>query len=102
MQAHQLEELDHAVFALRTRADAVDVERIANRVADADARVERAVGILEHHLHATAYVAHGMRRQRREIGAVEDHAPAARRKQAENDAAKGGLAAAAFADQRED
>ena len=49
-------EVEHAAVAVGRRADAEAVERLAHAAADRPARIEAAVGVLEHRLHAAAEV----------------------------------------------
>jgi hypothetical protein len=48
----------------------VDDERLGDDLADRQARVERRVGILEHHLDLAAQATHGLVVERRQVAAV--------------------------------
>ena len=58
VQTDDLEQLLDAPLALRRRADAVELERLADDEADALARVERRVRVLEDHHHVPPQRAH--------------------------------------------
>ena len=75
VEADELHQLLHLALALVAVGDAVDGERVADDRADATARVQRAVRVLEHHLHLAAQRAQLGPRQRADVGAVE-HDPA--------------------------
>jgi hypothetical protein len=79
----------------------VDLERLADRGADAHARVERRVGVLEDHLHPLAQRPHRRVGQARDVLAVEADRAAGRLQQPQHGAAERRLAAARLADQAE-
>ena len=83
-------------------ADAVDRHRLEQRLADGEARVERGVGVLEHHLDPPAHRQHLRLGEREQVAAVEDRfaadRAAARLVQAQQRQAEGRLAGARFAD----
>ena len=54
-QRDLIEKLAHPLAPRRPVADLVDLERLGDRVRDVAQRVERAVRILEHRLHAAAH-----------------------------------------------
>src|SRR5437762_2145076 len=58
IQADQVEELRDTRAPLRSRSDLVDDQRLFDDRADAHARVERRVGILENDLHVATRVSH--------------------------------------------
>jgi hypothetical protein len=80
-------------------ADAMDLHRLHDRRADAQPRVERGIGILEHHLHAAAQRAKF--RLARDLDAVEADGAAGGLDQPQHQARGRGLAAAGFADERQ-
>ncbi len=97
-QADLAHELGHARGHLGGGADFVHAERLGEGGGDGEARIERGVAVLEHHLHLAP------------VGAIDAMAAlpahdrdAARpvRRQAGNGAQNGGLARSAFTDQRE-
>ena len=57
VEADELHQLLDPLLALGAAGDAVDGERVADDRADPAARVERAVGVLEDHLHLAAVAA---------------------------------------------
>ncbi len=59
LQADELQEFGDAPAALRAAGEAVGVQRLADDAADAQARVEAGVGVLEDHLHAPPVGPHG-------------------------------------------
>ena len=79
----------------------MDRERLGDEIEDRLARVERLVGILEHHLHARPDRAQCPSRERRDVGAAEHDPAAARFLQAEDRPRDGGLPAARLSDERE-
>src|SRR6478735_6495167 len=71
VEADELHQLLHpAPLSLRV-VDLVDLERVADDRAHPTPRVERAVGVLEDHLHLTAQRSHVSTRQRADVGALE-------------------------------
>jgi hypothetical protein len=79
----------------------VHEQRLCHRLADADARVERAERILEDHLHAPAHAAQLASAKRAQIDAVEHHAAGIRLDEPQHQAPGGGFSRAGLADQRE-
>src|SRR4030095_413714 len=104
-QLYHVEQFAHALAPLLRAAHPVHQERLADDVGDAHARIERGEWVLEHHLHMPAVALELALRERRKIddAAVDAEANLARcRRQRAQDAARDrGLAAAAFADQRQ-
>ena len=56
VEADAREEIEHASVAVGRRADTEAVERFPHAAADRPARIEAAIGILEHRLHAAAEI----------------------------------------------
>ena len=71
-EADQREQLGDPRRARRAGMQAVGRQRLAERVADAQARVEARVRVLEDDLQAAPKGPHRARRQRREVDALED------------------------------
>ena len=72
LQARLHERLDHERVALRPRcADAVDLQRLGDRVADAVARVERLVRVLVDDLHLAPQRPQLLVRELRDVAAAE-------------------------------
>ena len=82
-------------------ADAVDPQRFAHDVANAHARIQRRIRILEHHADAFAHRAQRGAVQCGQLDIVQPHPTLRAAQQAQHRAAEGALAAAAFAQQRE-
>ena len=76
--AHEIEQLGDAARDLGLRPHAVDGERLAEDLAHAHARVERAVGVLKDHLDAAVVAAELGPRQRADVQAVEANLAARR------------------------
>ena len=96
-EAHALQKLVNAAFHLVLRQDVVRDDGLGDDVADAHARVERSVGVLEDQLDVLAVALalgafHG-----REVVPVEDDRARGGREQVHEHLAHGGLAAARFA-----
>ena len=87
--------------ACARRAEPVGEERLGDRGADTDARVEARERILEDHLDVAAHVAHPALVEREDVVAVEQDRARVRLDQAQDRAAGRRLAAAGFADQRQ-
>jgi hypothetical protein len=81
-------------------ADPVIDERLRERVADALARVERRVRILEHHLRKRTLASRG--ELLRGLAPVDRDAAGIRLRETDDEPSERRLAAAALADQRED
>src|SRR5438477_678607 len=79
----------------------MEMERFRKHVADRHARVERAVRVLEDHLHLAAQRAHFPLSQTEQVSSLEVNRTGSRLEQAKQQLACSGLAAARFADQRE-
>ena len=94
-----LEQLLDARFSTSPRRDAVEPQRVADDLADALARVQRRVGVLEDHLHLAAQRLQLAALQADDLLAVEAHRARRRLEQLQDRAAQGGLAAARLADQ---
>ena len=77
----------------------VDDQRLADDAADAHARVQRGVRVLEDHLHLAAEEAQLVALDAAEVAAVEEHLAGGGPVELEDGAAGRRLAAAAFADQ---
>ena len=87
----------------RLRAHAVHRQRLGQGLAHRHARVERAVGVLEHHLHAAVEARAALGPvERPHVDAVDsDACPRSGSMQPDEAAREGGLAAAGFADDAE-
>ena len=84
------------------RDEAVEERRLADDVLDAQARVERGVGVLEDHLHLEFGIARTIRRQGGDILALEQDGAVGRRHDAGDHPTECRLAAAGFAHQADD
>src|SRR5258708_3660358 len=82
--------------------DAVDERRLADDLGDAQARIERGVGVLEDHLGRELRGLPGWRRHRGTVRAAPQDCALAGLDDAGNDAAERRLAAAALADEPDD
>ena len=101
VEPDDLEQLRDAALALGRRADAVDVERLGDDEADALARVERRVRVLEDHHHLAPERAHVLARELRDVPALEDDLAVRRLEQLHDAARHRRLAAAGLADDAE-
>jgi hypothetical protein len=105
LQADTFQQRGDPVVPFRLRRMAMHAERFAQGLADGPARVEREIRVLKHVLHAAPHPQHGgtivAAEHRQHILAVEPDLPRSRRHQMQHAARGGGLAAAAFADQRQ-
>ena len=54
VEAHARKKIEHALVAVGRCADTEAIERFAHAAADRPARIEAAIGVLEHRLHAAA------------------------------------------------
>ena len=97
-----LERLAHALGALRARADAMDHERLRDRVAHAVARVERLVGILEDDLRLAPHRPQLALRERGDVAPVDLDRARARHEHAHDRLRGRRLAAARLADERDE
>src|SRR5438093_11600737 len=79
----------------------MDLERLADDVADGHAWVQRRVWVLEDHLHPSPHAAHLFAAERRELDPVEDDVARGRLIELEDRAAGRGLPAPGFADEAE-
>src|SRR4051812_27394923 len=71
VQADELHQLLNSALAVAALADPVDAERVTDDRADPPARVERAVGVLEDHLHVAPDRTHLAGLQRRDVATLE-------------------------------
>ena len=93
--------VERALDARLGVADAVDRQRLGQHAVDRLARVQRAVGILEHHLHAAAEGLGAGRRQPSAAAPVSRTSPGRARREPADRAQHGRLARARFADDAE-
>ncbi len=105
-QAHQAEQLRDPIRALLPVAHAVDQQRLADDVEERHARIERAVGVLEDHLHLGAQRPQLVPGEPRQVDhaapfRAEQHLAGRRRHRAQDAARRRGLAAAALAHEPE-
>src|SRR4029079_14480760 len=91
-EAHGLEQLLDLRLAFLAVADAVDLERVAHDRANALARVQARVGVLEDHLHLAAQWAQGAGPEPADRGSLEDDVALGWREQADDGAAERRLA----------
>ncbi len=103
-QAHHFEQVFHPPLDVLARPrDAEFPQRARDRGADGMRRVQRAVGILEHHLDRGDVLGRAApHRNTGEIDAVETDLPAGRAIEAGEDAGEGRFAGTGFADDRDD
>src|SRR5665647_2111321 len=94
-----LEQLEDALLALGLGTDLVDLERLADDVAHAHARIQRGVRVLEDDLHVAAQPLHLRPRGSHDVDTLEGDRAGRRRDEPQHGAPRGGLAAAALADQ---
>ena len=73
VETHQVEQLPHAPAPAAGVAVAVPDQRFLDDVGDAPARVERAVRVLEHHLHVPPGAFQPAPPQAHQFGALEPH-----------------------------
>ena len=93
-----LQQLLRAGLRLRLR-HALGDRSVGECAHDPLARVERGIGVLEHHLHLVALLAQLFLGERRQIGAADQHLPAVGRHQPHGGAAQRRLARSALAHQ---
>ena len=99
VQPHQIQQMsDLFIPLLFAGIQMVDVQRLADDVADRHAGIQGRVGILKDDLHFPAELGNVLRRNRH---ALVDHLTAGGLVQVQETPAHGGLAAAAFAHQTE-
>src|SRR5882757_2386203 len=77
-EAHHLDQLAHPRRPRRARQVEMQAQRLVEHLANAHARIERGVGILEHHLDAPVDPRQETRRERQDRLAVDHHVAAAR------------------------
>src|SRR5665647_2994970 len=94
-----LEQLEDALLALGLGTDLVDIERLADDIAHAHARVQGGVRVLEDDLHVAAQPLHLRPRGGHDVDALEGDRAGRRRDEPQHGAPRGGLAATALADQ---
>ena len=99
-ELHRVEQLRDALVT-RGGVGAVHEQRLADDLAGGHARVERRVRILEDDLEALAQAAQLVRRQARQLDAVEAHRPARGGDELHGAAGRRRLAAARLADERQ-
>src|SRR2546427_1860743 len=87
VEAHDAQQLLHALGLLPASCQVMDLERLADDVAHRHPRVQRGVRILEDHLHPPAHPAHLLAAERGELDAVELHLSCGRLVELENRAA---------------
>src|SRR5712671_3082024 len=92
-------ELAHPPVERASARDAVIDQRLADDVADSEARVEGGVGVLEHHLELAPVGPHLAARQSVDAVALDADLALCRLEQFEDGLARGRLAAAALADE---
>jgi hypothetical protein len=100
-QPDQLEQLGDARGGFARRPQIVEADRLGEGLADGQARIERAVGILEHHLDAAVIAPPRGAFEGQHVLAVELDAAAFRLVEAHEAAGERRLAAAGFADDAE-
>ena len=101
VETDDLQELLHPLGLRLALREVMDLERLADDVADGHARVQRRVRVLEDHLHPAAHLAHLLAAELRELDAVELHLTGRRLVELEDGASGRGLAAAGLADEAE-
>ena len=89
VEADDLQQLLHTLGLGLALREVMDLDRLADDVADGHARVQRCVGVLEDHLHTAAHLPHLFAGERRQLGPIELHRAGRR------------LAAAGLADEAE-
>ena len=100
-QTHAIEELAYPFRQVPALGQVMDFERFAHDGAHGHAGVQRAVGILEHDLHAAARGPQRFGIHGKQVPAFEQHVAAGRLLQSQHGSAHGGLAAPGFPDQPE-
>ena len=93
-EADLLRELHDPGLALGPAQPVRDRQRFGDDAGHGHARIQRALGVLEHDLEAPAEARQRLARGRPDIGAVEQHLARRRPLQAHDGLAQGGLAAA--------
>ena len=92
-QAHLLQQRHDTALLVRGIGHTVVLQRLGDDLADAHARVERRIRILEHHLRLAPMLAHALVVQVRDLGVAEPDAAAGGLEQAQHGLAHRGLAA---------
>ena len=98
-QADLFQQFDNALLAIIALGDVMDLHAFADDLADAHARVERGVGVLEDDLHLAPQIAHRVGIERGYVGAFEIDAARSGFEQPDHEAPEGRLAAARFTHQ---
>ena len=101
VEADDLQQLLHTLGLGLALREVMDLDRLADDVADGHARVQGGVGVLEDHLHAAAHLPHLLSGERRQLGPVELHRSGRRLVELEDRPAGRRLAAAGLADEAE-
>ncbi len=101
VEPDRLQQLGDARLALRLRPDAVDLQRLADDVADRHPRVERGVRVLEDHLDPAPDRPQRRGAEAGEVDAVEEDAAVARLVEPDHRLRERRLAATRLADQPE-
>src|SRR5207344_1237895 len=100
-EADDAQELVDTPLELGPATDSVNLQRLADGVANGHTWVERRVGILKHDLHLATVRAHLPTFECRDVLAGEEDPPTRRLDELEDRARKGRLAAAGLADETE-
>ena len=100
-EADLLEQLAHPRLLLGALGEVMDLQGLADDLADRHARIQRSVGILEDDLHLAAEPPELGLVEVEHVLAVEAHRASGRLDQAQQHAARGRLAASGLADQRQ-
>ena len=100
-QTHTVEELAYPFRQIPALGQVMDLERLTHDGPDGHARIQRAVGILEHDLHAAARGPQRLGIHGEQVLAFKRHVAARGFLQPQHGAAHGGLAAAGLPDQPE-
>ena len=101
LETHLLEQRGHPVARLAALDGAVRLQHLGDRGADAHARVERPVRVLEDELHGAAVVAEPAARQPCDVLSVEGDRAAGDRNEPQHGTADRRLPGAALADETE-
>src|SRR6185503_11900223 len=102
IEAHSLQKFRDAVAPCAAFDRTVNVQRLADDLIDAQARVEAGIGILEDDLEPAAVSPHVPLRQCAQIDAIEDDPALVRLDEPERAAAGRCLARSGFADEADD
>ena len=101
LETHHLQQLHHPVAHLVGGNDVMELERVAEDVAHAHARVERRIRVLEHHLDAATELVERGARHLQDLLPLEVHLAAGGVHQPGDEPGGGGLATAALPHQSE-